>query len=386
MLVKRAIESIDDPVDAHFVFRDVKYVLSLHEYAEYLTLDAPEALRAFLRSVFEKRDPMPATAVNARLAEHYRRLVYVERNYVFFGARSGARNPDVFRRLEFPTTFDLAAEFDDRGIVYLRHGEPDERVATMGMQEYGESWRYARRGLDFHFRTRTSMSPRLQPLPDDSLLKEIQHWDGAYRGLSKERELTEEQAIRKNVDRVSQGVATDHFTWDTEFSPIRMPVVSALFRGDDGSAELYAFYALPAAEISQGKIVDVEIGASLHDSTWNPVHEERYVKRIVVTHDAETAAIDLVRVEVVPGRYRLSLHAHEPTHRRIAVVQTDIAADPFDAATLAMSDLVPAFDVRPTTASSEFVRHGLELRANPMLSFSTRRPLYVYLAASGSFC
>ncbi len=71
------------------------------------------------------------------MREHYRRLFYARKN---FQLTSLNRHYDIVERYR-----SGSRDFDDRGIIYIRHGEPSSRAsyAAPGL-EPNESWRYSR--------------------------------------------------------------------------------------------------------------------------------------------------------------------------------------------------------------------------------------------------
>jgi GWxTD domain-containing protein len=99
-----------------------------------------------VRQFWESRDDDELHARGARLAEHYRRLDYVRRHYRLVSERRRYGIEERYRSGQ--------SEYDDRGIIYLRHGAPDERVrySAPGI-EPNESWLYRRESGDliFHF-------------------------------------------------------------------------------------------------------------------------------------------------------------------------------------------------------------------------------------------
>ena len=87
-----------------------------------------------LRGFWARRDAADLRKPNERLREHYRRLYYARRTFpLYLPGRPDAQIASA----ELPV--------DDRGLVFIRHGEPDDRVqlSTLGV-EPNESWRYAR--------------------------------------------------------------------------------------------------------------------------------------------------------------------------------------------------------------------------------------------------
>ncbi len=100
----------------------------------------------YLRRFWGQRDRAELRADGERLREHYRRLYYARKN---FQLTTNNRHYDIVERFR-----SGSRDFDDRGIIYIRHGEPSSRAsyAAPGL-EPNESWRYARSDGDmiFHF-------------------------------------------------------------------------------------------------------------------------------------------------------------------------------------------------------------------------------------------
>lgn len=163
--------------------------------ADTLELDELRSLETadrggWLREFWGRRDIADARAPGERLAEHFRRIEYALRHYRLelprgkrrFGVVGaplsspspseetggpGARAEEVdettasmaegAERLFGPTSYLRAytpsqALIDDRGIIYIRHGPPDQ-VAIAPSAGANESWRYdrGREPLIFHF-------------------------------------------------------------------------------------------------------------------------------------------------------------------------------------------------------------------------------------------
>jgi len=105
--------------------------------------------QAYLRQFWGERDRIELRADGERLREHYRRLFYARKN---FRLTSLHRHYDIVERYRSGNR-----DFDDRGVIYLRHGAPSSRAtyAAPGL-EPNESWRYSRPEGDliFHFAAR----------------------------------------------------------------------------------------------------------------------------------------------------------------------------------------------------------------------------------------
>jgi GWxTD domain-containing protein len=101
---------------------------------------------AVAKSFWDSRDPEALNGSAERLREHYRRIEYAHHNYPLVPA---GHRYDSLRAFD-PT----GSRFDDRGRIYVRHGEPAERTTlTLAGLPPNESWVYHRPGGDlfFHF-------------------------------------------------------------------------------------------------------------------------------------------------------------------------------------------------------------------------------------------
>jgi GWxTD domain-containing protein len=100
----------------------------------------------YLKRFWTQRDLVDLRGTGERLREHYRRLFYARKN---FQLASNNRHYDIVERYR-----SGSRDFDDRGVIYIRHGEPSSRAtyAAPGL-EPNESWRYGRPDGDliFHF-------------------------------------------------------------------------------------------------------------------------------------------------------------------------------------------------------------------------------------------
>ena len=86
---------------------------------------------------WDSRDPEAVNSSAERLREHYRRIEYSHRYYPLLQRGHRYDSVKVFE----PT----GSRFDDRGRIYVRHGEPDDRstYAMAGIPP-NESWLYRR--------------------------------------------------------------------------------------------------------------------------------------------------------------------------------------------------------------------------------------------------
>jgi hypothetical protein len=112
--------------------RDIRWIAEPDELPAFDALPG-DSVGPWLRRFWAGRDALEGRRSGERLAEQFRRWQYALAN---FGLVSRHRNFDV----TFAHIDTTQAEVDDRGLVYLRHGEPTERVVSTG----AASWLYRR--------------------------------------------------------------------------------------------------------------------------------------------------------------------------------------------------------------------------------------------------
>ena len=129
--------ALDDPVAVAEYRADLLPIASDAELADF-DLRRGAAREEMLRRFWTRRDRLEFRADGERLAEHLRRMAVARREFLL-------------------TSEDGLERFDDRGRIYIRHGEPDDRASfSIPGVEPNESWRYRRGGADMvlHFAAR----------------------------------------------------------------------------------------------------------------------------------------------------------------------------------------------------------------------------------------
>ncbi|MGE3525413.1 MAG: hypothetical protein AB7I33_05785 [Gemmatimonadales bacterium] len=138
----------DDPVVVATLGDDIRLIAGDSGVARFDSMSGM-ARAEFLRDFWSQRDDWDLRGRGERLAEHYRRLFYAERNF---------RRVPIRRRYRFDDDYHFNDDYhqairtlDARGEVYVRYGEPTEKVPFPNF--CSTSWRYQRPEGDliFHF-------------------------------------------------------------------------------------------------------------------------------------------------------------------------------------------------------------------------------------------
>jgi GWxTD domain-containing protein len=233
----------------------------------------PATRETLVREFWAVRDRAQLRGDGERLAEHYRRLDFAMRNYRLTAAR---RQYDIVER--FRSSQD---QLDDRGIVHVRHGAPDDRVSyTAAGVEPNETWRYRREEGDLllHFVAREDVqdfrlvesafdvlgfATTIAMRSTDEMLGEYEHLEGVirtregldptYRRLlgagrgSAAGLLTEERAAGRRGMEV--GTTTD--SWPLRFRAPLPGTVDAVAVGTAaGGPLLHLAFAIPTTGLA----------------------------------------------------------------------------------------------------------------------------------------
>ncbi len=388
----RAVNEISNDVEADLVFQDIKYIVTDQELEQYRALKTIPDKINFFHTFWIRRDPTPAASTNVRLAEHYRRLVYVEKYYEYDGFRTWFASPDQLNRLKYPKSFYLNHEFNDKGLIYLRLGKPDERIATQGDGvPINESWLYyATRDnprLEFHFLLGKSGSDwRLSPLLEDPrLLEDRISWGDEYYRLLQADELErfdyEQELLDKTVKSVEVGLSIDRHTWKKGMKPLNVPVTLATFRGEKGKTVLELAYAIPVNSLRRGQgavqgDILFERGVAIYDREYHPVSKKRDV--FPVRNRNSAYFIDLYRFTLPPDSYHVAFHVRPLGLNLLSGINLLTDVPDYSTSQLKMSDLLLAVQVEPATKKGRFVRNGMQIIPNPSSAFSREKPFYVY--------
>ena len=360
--VLEAINQIESRMDALVVFEEIKTIASPAEIASFRAIGEIAGYRTFFEVFWTSRDPMPAAPYNARMAEHYRRLRIAEQDFLFYGFRSWYRSQFTHQPGFFPETYALSQDFDDRGIIFVRHGEPDDY--TVGE---ANSWLYRDSLMVFHF----------APTCTGPVCSVFRHFVPSPEGPSFAPSivgLDYLDAERRTSRYLLSGLSSDRHRWPDGTRLWDMPYMTASFRGMDGRSLVEVYYSVPVASDRREDRTDsvlVEVGFAAHDALWQRVNYVRSRRA-----RAARAFVDRFQVDLESKAHHLSLYAREVEGEHLAAHRFDFSPPRFDGPGLKLSDILLAdsIDVLPDAE----VREDFEIFVDPSAIFSSSASMYVY--------
>lgn len=239
---------------------------------------------AFLKRFWTRRDRTDLRVDGERLAEHYRRLFYAQRNFRRVG---GKRRSTVHHSVGtdgFEDYRPVQLDYDARGEIYIRHGEPTERVDFPNFCSI--SWKYDRADGDLAFHFAVVGSPGAQEYrleasvldictPELLAISPVFNWGPEYArlinaGPNSMLRFIKEQEIRGRDD-IDEGTTSDRHELTFRRRLPAQAQVLAVGRGEGGSLVHFTF-AVP--------------GDSLRPETVNGITGYTIRTRILVTSQA----------------------------------------------------------------------------------------------------
>lgn len=349
---------------------DLVLLADTAEVAAFDALETGAARAAWLARFWNRRDVDEGRAPGERLAEHNRRWMYAHRNFRLVSRHRHYDITEVYRSGQI--------EFDDRGVIYLRHGEPDARAtfpSDLQRVQPNQSWLYHRAppagDLVFHFVARDDASDyklveslvdalgfraavRATGTPDagvTELYASREQFGGTYArvargGAMAGNAIADERSAGRHA--IVLGTTTD--TYRQRFAIPLNPVVSdfvAAAGSQPAGQSVHIVFAIPADRLAP------QPGGSAGGVLY-PLHF-----RLVVSdeRDSVVARLDTVRVfgaravlhapNYLSGRLSVPLPAGRYRYRLLVDTPDQLAGQVVRRDTL----VVPALDGRAFTAS-----------------------------------
>ncbi|MFQ5649333.1 MAG: tetratricopeptide repeat protein [bacterium] len=397
----QALDSIENDIDFAFLFEDAKYIFADDELEQLASLSTFAEKQAFLRRFWLKRELAPASPLKFRLVEHYRRLVKAEHDYWFDGVRSAVNNPDRLGYLAFPEAYYLNKEFNDKGLVFIRHGEPDDVALTAGQSlPSNESWLYYKREdrpkLVFHFlisKFGTGNNWRLAPsLENRNMLADRAGWDHSINRLLQSGSVGEFQShliqmSEESREMVSFAMSSDFHTWSRKVESLDVRFHTATFRGQDGKTRLEIYFGVPLEQVRQDEesaaAAPVEYGSAILATDFEEI-ESSSGQEAIKGQQSDGAGADYFlryhHFELEPDSYHLSFYARQGRESATLLggenFETQVPA--YDHKMLSLSDLLPASALGAPEGQSSVKKGEWSLVPNPAKTFDPAQPVYLY--------
>jgi len=365
---------------------------------------------AFLRRFWGQRDRASLQPDGERLREHYRRLYYVKRTFQLVSAN---RHYDIVERYRSGNR-----DFDDRGLIYVRHGEPTGRASynAPGMQ-LNESWYYARAdgNLVFHFVAREDVQDYklVESLFDvlgfsDAVSLRGDRDNTAAAGRANELLLTREKfspvysrlitsglagsqkylTEERQLGRRSIALGTQSDSYELAYATRLRVQTSLVAVGHDAAGSiLHVAYAIPGSALKEvpsdrGHLYPVRLRLSVFDAWGKPV-AALDTTRVFMSREPIPATENLVgrlAVPVIAGRLTYRLAVEQGPDNGVTLPSDSVTSGDYSGGTFELSGVVlGARDANliwhPAPADTVWF--------NPLGRFRRRTPMELYYEVYG---
>lgn len=377
-------------------WRDVAPLVGRADRAAWEERDVRRRIE-FLQGWWNARDPLPFGEVNERWVEQMRRIRVARDAYRW-------RKPIVKEKLTSLGGGDVGLPsvdirlderpLDDRGALYLRHGDPDDR-AEPGRDECGY-WYYEREGLprggsfavNFARGGTGGLSGRFWS--NDCVVsnvpttpKGLQHFSPGTGGLAPWDRL---RVMEETSADLGVGLSTDSYRFEVDASiPLDVSVADFSYFRTETDVALY--FAVPLTSVRhEDDLTRYRKGLVLYDARWREVARESADMEAVVARRRlgerreaeEWYLVDLFRLRVEPGIYHYALQVDDLRGNGVGVEKGRIVARRFPPVGLSMSDPVLSAGVIEGGSVPRFERYGRAIVPLPSGRFLRDQPLYLY--------
>jgi GWxTD domain-containing protein len=361
--------AIDDTLSIRIYRQDIALIANDSALAEFDATRGPQRV-AFLRRFWGQRDRGELLRDGERLREHYRRIFYARRNFELVSTN---RHYDIVERFR-----SGSQDFDDRGIIYIRHGEPAERAAyNVPGLELNESWHYTRADGDmvFHFvaredvqdfklveslfdvlgfggalALRTDRDTELTLGRASDLITSRERFSPVYTKLlgagpaGAQQYLTEERAL----GRRSIAIGTHSDSYELNYTRTLKVLTNVVVAGVDTAGPLlHVSYAIPGSALeevpsSEGHLYPVRLRLSVADGVGRPIAMID-TTRLFLAHapvPAREHLVGRIAVPVVPGQLTYRLAIEQGDENGVILPAVKIEASDASGQEFALSGLV----------------------------------------------
>ncbi|HMK38415.1 MAG TPA: GWxTD domain-containing protein [Bacteroidota bacterium] len=382
------VDNAASAIGASLIFEDLKPVINDDELERYGTLRSEGERILFVHAFWESRDPAPASTVNARLIEHFRRYAKAEKEYEYFGPRTLARNPDPTLLDLLPRSFRLNREFNDMGLIFIRHGEPDAYQVTSSQGDDNDSWLYSAsadapaRIFIFARHMGVANDWRLTSIPTDPQMKsKVALWDTRYGVDASRWPQVQDDLESERRSSVAQALRSEHHTWEKGTKTIAVPHAIDAFRAENGRTLLDISYALSQEDIAgpagdTSRRIPLEVGISIIPLRGGKSRHELDTLSLPAGLLTDGSYISLFRRTMVPDSVRVAMHVRSAGEDVIGTWSEFINVPSFQGASFSLSDLQLLL---PRATPASIVIDGVRIVQSPFRAYRRSATLYSYL-------
>ena len=331
----------------------------------------------FLKKFWLEKDPDPETEVNERLIEHLKRVSYASKSFI---------------------TQSTHGAYDDRGRIYIKYGEPDNKYISGGdLRIYSnESWIYYwaigdyNKGLFFDFANKGGKGYELVKHLGEAVIygSTINNPDLYMERAWLDENIYGELAFKANAmpggdmsdfvhnfifkkEDAIRNAPPEAYIFHDETQPLFVLTSSASFRGENGKTRQEIYYSFPLKDIKFNK-EDEYKKASFDEFVVLKNIDNKNIsknkKSVALKFDKKqnlkkNSHIDQINIEVPYQEedYICFLKIESSTDDHLGLIYHEMSNKDYTGRLLMMSDIEFAYSIDPASVRDKFTKNGLDI-------------------------
>jgi hypothetical protein len=319
----------------------------------------------------------------------------------------------------------LTPGYDERGRVYIKHGEPDQKTSLSGNWAIRDniSWLYSKgrsiplmyhfvarnnfyrmaysleealipdiesemnmggRNVEELFRSRAEIHPKY-----DELANEIHNFQGGSFEYAKRTYLQDlfHDEMLLTERGFTEGETTETYEYEYAEDPMNFYYYPVSLKGPDTLSALGVYFGLPTDQIKvadpYGTVeVPVELEVVLYDMWWQEVARANVNKTYRVPEfmpSRDTMIPDLLSMQVKPGFYHMAARMKQTKPNLMQIYKSNFTvAGYLRPDSMYVSDLLLATNIAESSQPGKFNLRGYQIAPLPSSSFKNNMPIFVY--------
>ncbi len=284
-------------------------------------------------------------------------------------------------------------KFNDRGVIYIRFGEPDNKSTTFNDAGISNmSWLYYPRNnsprMIFYFKIDANAPPGYWTLvpgfTNPQILTDLIDWEPRFYKIDPLRSNTWAELMREGVETAERGLTTDSFKWPEYIKPLPADITMAQFRKDSNINTIELDYAIPVSEIDINPtnkdntvlIADISV---FDQSMKSVVRREASFTAAdnLKSHTHNDFFIDGVKFPLKRDRYLISVNIRVPGEQKLFGANFKYSLSDFNNS-LSCSSLLTAYNISPLGNPDSTSMNYLDIIPNPTTRFNNSQNVYIY--------
>ena len=325
----QSVNSISSIKEANKLFKDVIFLTTDQEY-NFFKYGTLLQRKEFFYRFWKSRDPTLTTPFNERISEHYQRLCYTRKHnrryplkqFLSFFLKDLSKPMELRGR-----TLDLFSqaqgnkdqkEIDDMGIIFIRHGQPDDKDIENMIVEWVYKAKYGRPEIAFKFF-----------LPSNQMSGRFMEEGWCLLPIE--------------IPSIMFATATATSNYEPKLGRFDIPFCLYYFKGENLQQNVFLFYDLPDEALPDSTNIETYFLSKqfvLFDTNWREIFRSEKSDSFGVSQFSELNRHDKFMKDLTPGIYHAGLHLVNQQNQQEGILRLQLKVPPVSLSRLELGGIV----------------------------------------------